>query len=205
MQRNELDPLLVQGLDAKKNDTAAMWRDLPDDRSIWTIPKERMKGKKSGKKKARDHVVPMTDEIVALFAELPQTKKGPFLFSTTDGRVPVSFGTKVKKELDRRMLDKLRELASERGQDPEQVELPHFVNHDLRRTVRSHLSRLKIAEVAREAILAHARPGITGVYDKYDYLSEKREALELWAARLRTIVEPAPGNVVPLRSELIAS
>jgi len=44
--------------------------------------------------------------------------------------------------------------------------------------------------------LAHARPGIKGTYDLYDYLDEKREALELWAARLRTIVEPQPGNVI---------
>jgi hypothetical protein len=49
---------------------------------------------------------------------------------------------------------------------------------------------LKITEEAREAVLAHARPGIKGTYDHHHYLDEKREALELWAARLRTIVEP---------------
>ena len=53
------------------------------------------------------------------------------------------------------------------------------MNHDIRRTVRSRLSRLKVTEEAREAVLAHARPGIKGVYDLHDYLDEKREALEL--------------------------
>ena len=86
-----------------------------------------------------------------------------------------------------------------RGDDPARVKLAHWRNHDIRRTVRSGLSRLKIAEEAREAVLAHARPGIKGVYDLHDYLDEKREALELWAARLRSIVEPPPpSNVIKL-------
>ena len=49
--------------------------------------------------------------------------------------------------------------------------------------------------VVCEAILAHARPGIKGVYDHYGYLDEKREALQLWAGRLRSIVTPQPTNV----------
>jgi hypothetical protein len=198
-QRHEIDALVLERLDGHKKGEAVHWRDIPADRSIWTIPKERMKGKKSGKKQARAHAVPMTDEIVSLFASLPRFK-GRFLFSTTKGRVPVSIGTKVKQELDDLMLEELRALAHSRGKDPSDVELPHWVNHDLRRTVRSHLSRLKIEEVAREALLAHARPGIKGVYDIHDYREEKREALQLWAARLRTIVEPTPNNVVPINA-----
>jgi len=42
------------------------------------------------------------------------------------------------------------------------------------------------------------RPGIKGTYDKYQYLDEKREALTLWNARLRSIVEPPPANVVEM-------
>ena len=77
-------------------------------------------------------------------------------------------------------------------------ELPAFVNHDIRRTVRTRLSALKISEEVRKAVLAHVRPGIKGAYDKYEYLEEKREALTLWNARLRSIIEPPPANVVPL-------
>jgi hypothetical protein len=39
-----------------------------------------------------------------------------------------------------------------------------------------------------EAILAHVKPGIRGVYDRYELLDEKRDALTLWAQRLRSIV-----------------
>jgi hypothetical protein len=106
----------------------------------------------------------------------------------------------VKNRIDKRMLLTLRALARQRGDNPAAVELPHWVNHDIRRTVRSNLSRLKVAEEVREAVLAHARPGIKGTYDHHDYLDEKREALKLWANRLRSIVEPAPSNVVALRA-----
>jgi integrase len=195
VSKRELDPLVRQRVESAET----AWRDLPEDRSIWTIPAARMKGKNRGKKQARDHAVPMTDDIMSLLVNLPKFK-GPFLFTSTSGEKPISIGTKVKDELDRRMLAVLREMAIERGQDPAEVELPPFVNHDLRRTVRSHLSRLKVEEVAREAVLAHARPGIKGVYDLHDYREEKREALQLWAARLRTIVEPPPSNVVKLQT-----
>jgi hypothetical protein len=50
----------------------------------------------------------------------------------------------------------------------------------------------------RELVIAHTRPGLHKVYDQYAYADEKRHALELWAARLRSIVTPPPDNVVVL-------
>jgi integrase len=167
---------------------------------IWVIPPERMKGKDSGKKQARAHAVPLTADIIEILESLPRFNARKYFFSTTNGRSPTWIGTKIKKRLDRRMLLTLRALAKRRGDDPADVTLPPFVNHDIRRTVRSHLSRLKVTEEAREAVLAHARPGIKGTYDLYDYLDEKREALELWAARLREITEPKPDNVIKLHA-----
>lgn len=160
---------------------------------LWTIPPERMKGENE---EARAHVVPITAASSAVFESLPKFKKGTYLFSTTFGTSPAWMSDKVKKRIDRRMLLTLRALARHRGDDPAAVTLPHWINHDIRRTVRSHLSRLKVTEEAREAVLAHARPGIKGTYDLHDYLDEKREALELWAARLRSIVEPQSDNVI---------
>ena len=45
-------------------------------------------------------------------------------------------------------------------------------------------------------MLAHAKPGLHKTYNKYEYLDEKREALEAWHELLRGIVEPIAGNVV---------
>jgi integrase len=176
----------------------ASWDEINIREGVWLIPASRMKGKDSGKRLARAHAVPLTKEILAVIEELPRFKNGKFLFSTTAGQTPVWMGSSVKSRLDARMLRTLKALARKRGEDPAQVRLAPFVNHDIRRTVRSGLSRLKISEEAREAVLAHARPGIRGVYDHHDYLDEKREALELWAARLLQIVEPARDNVVKL-------
>jgi integrase len=178
----------------------AAWSEFNLREGVWVIPAERMKGKDSGKKQARPHAVPLTPDILALLETLPRFKKGKCLFSTTAGQSPTWIGTKIKERLDRRMLLTLRALAKRRGEDPADVTLRHFVNHDIRRTVRSQLSRLRVTEEAREAVLAHARPGIKGTYDLHDYLDEKREALELWAERLREIVTPRPDNVIKLRA-----
>jgi integrase len=176
----------------------ASWLEFDLKNRLWIVPAERMKAKNS---KPRPHAVPITDNLLAILQDLPRFKKGSHLFSTTFGEKAIWLGDKIKKKADARMLRTLRALARRRGDDPAKVELAPWKNHDIRRTVRSRLSRLKVAEEAREAVLAHVRPGIKGVYDAHDYLDEKRDALEQWAARLRSIVEPPPSeNVIPMRS-----
>jgi hypothetical protein len=111
---------------------------------------------------------------------------------------PTEIGSKLKGRIDARMVRTLKALARRRGDDPAKVALAAWKNHDVRRSVRSQLSRVKtITEETREAVLAHVRPGIKGTYDHHHYFDEKREALEAWAVRLRSIVEPpAPSNNV---------
>jgi integrase len=159
---------------------------------VWTIPANRMKGKNG---KARPHAVPLTDGMLQIIGKLPDFREGSYLFSTTFGDTPAWMTDKVKRRIDARMLRTLRALARLHGDHSTKVELPPWTNHDIRRTVRSNLSRLKISEEAREAVMAHARPGIKGVYDHHDYLDEKFEALDLWAAHLRSIVESRAGRV----------
>jgi integrase len=173
----------------------ASWQEFDLTNRLWVIPAIRMKGKNG---KARAHVVPLTSEILKILETLPRFQRGQFLFSTTFGASPAWMSDKVKRRLDGRMLRTLRALARRRGDDPDKVVLAPWTNHDTRRTIRSRLSRLKITEEAREAVLAHVRPGIKGTYDHHDYLDEKREALVLWANRLREIIEPAPHNVVAI-------
>lgn len=75
-------------------------------------------------------------------------------------------------------------------------EVAHFTIHDLRRTARTHLARLGVAEVIAERCLNHAVKGVVGIYDRHDYLEERREALELWAADLQ-LLERGDDKVVP--------
>jgi integrase len=175
----------------------ARWSEFDLGRREWTIPAERMKKVKGG---AKPFMVPLTDAVLGVLSALPRFDSGDFLFSHTFGKTALrpNLFSDPKERLDKIMLEELRAIALERGKDPERVTLPDFVNHDIRRTVRTHLSALRIGEEVREAVLAHVRPGIKGVYDKHQYLDEKREALTLWNARLRSIVEPPPANVVEL-------
>jgi len=74
-----------------------------------------------------------------------------------------------------------------------------FSPHDLRSTARSHLAALGVPPLVAERCLNHSLGGLVAVYDKHDYLDERRAALEKWAALL-TELEGRPDNVVPLRA-----
>ncbi len=74
-----------------------------------------------------------------------------------------------------------------------------FTPHDLRSTCRSHLGMLGVDVLIAERCLNHSLGGLVAVYDKHDYLTERRRALELWAAKLATIEAGAAFNIAPLR------
>jgi integrase len=188
--------LLLSGL--RLNEVAdAVWSEFDLAKGIWTVPAARMKGTNG---KARPHTVPLTARILSILVGLPRFNRGEYLFSTTSGESAVWVSDKVKRRLDAAMLEKLREQAEKDGEAPRNVKLPPWVNHDLRRTLRSRLSELRIDSDVAEAILAHAKPGIRGVYDRYEFLDEKRHALELWATQLRSFVESQLSNVVSVRA-----
>lgn len=167
----------------------------------WVIPAARMKGKEH---RAKSHLVPLTSASLEILGQVPNFE-GPFLFSLSCGKTAVTMPQGIKRRIDTRMLKALRQMAVDRDEDPAKVELAPWVNHDIRRTVRSNLSRLrdkrghKFPLEVREAVLAHTPPAIVGIYDKHDFAQEKFECLEAWAARLDEIVNDKPaGNVLPL-------
>jgi integrase len=185
--------LLLTGL--RLNEVAdATWSEIDLRNGVWVLPSARMKS-------AADHVVPLTEEITAILNSLPRLKSGDYLFSVTFGKSAVWVSDKVKKRLDARMLQTLRALARRRGGDSSKVTLPHFVNHDLRRTLRTGLSKLRVDRDIREAVLAHTRPGVEGIYDRHDYQLEKKDALDRWAAYVQRLglQDAKSKNVVRLR------
>ena len=108
--------------------------------------------------------------------------------TTTFGTKPVNGFSKAKVNLDKAM-------AAELGGTVEP-----FVIHDIRRTMSTGLSALPIPDLVRELVIAHTKPGLHRVYDQFAYLDEKRQALDLWAGRLRDIITPPPANVVQIHS-----
>jgi integrase len=70
--------------------------------------------------------------------------------------------------------------------------------HDLRRTARSLMSRAGVPSDHAERSLGHVMLGVRGIYDRHEYLQEKRHAFEALAGQIEHIVNPQR-NVVPLR------
>ena len=75
--------------------------------------------------------------------------------------------------------------------------------HDLRRTMATGLQRLGVRLEVTEQVLNHvsgSRAGIVGVYQRHDFASEKRAALDAWGEHVMRIAEgrAAMGNVVTL-------
>ncbi len=70
--------------------------------------------------------------------------------------------------------------------------IPRWTPHDLRRTVATGMSRLKIGQIVIGHVLNHrsvTKASLTQqVYDQHDFTSEKKEALEAWAKHLAAIV-----------------
>jgi integrase len=77
--------------------------------------------------------------------------------------------------------------------------LDKFTIHDLRRTMRTHLSSLGIRSEVAERCLNHKLPGLQGVYNTHDYFAERKAALETWTALLLEI-ERGERKVTPMRS-----
>jgi integrase len=173
--------LLLTG--ARKSEVAGgQWRELDLKKKLWMVPPERFKSNAT-------HIIPLSDQAVAVLREVPRFTKGDHLFSTTYGEKPVAGFSKAKAALDVQMKESL-------GAQP-----PPWVIHDIRRTVRTRLASLRVPDMVAEMVIGHGRNGLQRVYDQHRYVDEMREALELWAARLRDIVTPPPDNLVRLQKE----
>jgi integrase len=70
---------------------------------------------------------------------------------------------------------------------PEGHEVQYWTPHDLRRVIRTHMSRLRVRREVAERVIAHKPEGVEAIYDRYEYLDEKRTALKLWESELRRI------------------
>ena len=148
---------------------------------LWTLPPERTKNKLR-------HVVPLSSLALDIIkAAIDDTKGSAFLFPTPRGNGPVD-GHAVSTAM-RRTRDTL-------------VFEPPIRTHDFRRTVTSQMAEMGVAEstIARVLNQISGYNSVTSrVYNQYDYLTEKRAALDGWAMRLAAIVDGSEAKVVELR------
>jgi integrase len=71
-----------------------------------------------------------------------------------------------------------------------------FTPHDLRRTAATFMTRLGIPRLHVEKVLNHSTGDIAEVYDRHDYLPEKRSAVEKWGQHLTASIEGREQKVI---------
>jgi integrase len=157
----------------RRSEVARMrWDQVAD--GAWTIPAEE---NKSG----RLHVVPLSAEVEVLLKTLPRTTS-PFVFPA-----------RVRPSQDRPVAPISGFSAATRKVNSELDEPIDWRIHDLRRTATSFMARLRFPPHVLSAVLNHApqatMKGVLSVYNRYEYLTEKREALEAWARYVQSQVE----------------
>lgn len=153
------------------------WSEIDLAKGLWVIPADRMKADTA-------HIVPLAPEAIAILADLPRWR-GPFVLTTTGGRRPIANFSGLKAKIDALIPD-----------------VAPWRFHDLRRTMRTGLSSLRIPDTVSELCIAHTQKGLHKVYDQHAYIDEKRQAFEAWANRIKSIVEPGdPTNVIKMREQ----
>jgi integrase len=153
----------------------ARWREVDLERRVFVVPAERFKSNVP-------HMIPISDDLLALFEGLPRFQRGDHLFSASFGERPVTGFSWGKRQIDARV-----------------GAIPPWSYHDLRRTFRTKLSELRVPEPICELAVGHSKRGLIKVYDQHRFEVELREAFDAWAARLRSIVTPPPDNVVHMQ------
>lgn len=131
-------------------------------------------------KSERAFLVTLSTQAQNIISNLPLFVDGPFILSSTNGQKSIA-------GVARKVINVLHEKAEKHLGKP----MEHFMLHDFRRTVRTHLSRLRVSGVVAELAIGHSLKGLDARYNIYDFALEKREALQGWADEL-TVAPIAP-------------
>jgi len=149
----------------RRNEVATMrWEDLDQQGSLWTIPAE-------ASKNGQLHAVPLVPGIIDIVARIPHLDQTLLFPSRRAGR-PFSAFSKGKRQLA--YLSKVES----------------FTLHDLRRTVATRLAGFAVEPHIIERLLNHTTGvlgGVAGVYNRFKYREEVRQALALWVAHVQQL------------------
>lgn len=126
-------------------------------------------------KHSREHTIPLGQQAITL---LEKTTPEHGYYFPAKGRIdrPFSGFSKSKRAL--------RELLPS---------IPHFTDHDLRRTFSTNVARLGVAPHVKEMLLGHAsaKGEVEAIYDLYTYLPEMRAAVEKYDTHIGKLLAAA--------------
>lgn len=174
----------------------ARWDEIDMDAKTWTVPAERMKGKKS-RKIGKSHKVPLSQAALELLQSIPRTDT-PLIFE----------GQKQGAPIGKRGMGRI--LAQMDAEQREQGKTGYLdedgrciVPHGFRSTFRNWAAEeTEVDNIVPEMAMAHAiRSKVESSYRRGDLLERRRPLMEAWGAYVTS--EPV-NNVIPLRKKASA-
>jgi integrase len=152
----------------RRNEVAGMrWSEISKDLSTWTLPRKRAKNSKS-------HIVPLSEQAQIILKKIKKTRiflDCDFVF-TTNGKSQISGFSKLKKALDKA------------------CGISDWWFHDFRRTIVTWLAANGFSHIVADRILNHQEgvlSSIAAVYQKYEYLEERKAALIAWGKYIQKL------------------
>ncbi|WP_168426717.1 tyrosine-type recombinase/integrase [Erwinia amylovora] len=157
--------------------TESQWKEFDLENCKWVLPANRSK---TGKEIA----IPLSPLALDFFNELKVRACGSeYVFPNRRVSKSLHMG---KDTLNRAIVKLFGQEPGKKIQPPNKMEnLEYFTIHDLRRTCRSLLASLSVPPHIAEICLNHKIEGVQGVYDRYDYFIERKEALNNLSNQLR--------------------
>ncbi|MBW9113854.1 tyrosine-type recombinase/integrase [Rhizobium cauense] len=152
------------------------WSEIDIGKKLWTIPKDRVKhGNELG-----DLYVALTDEAAALLEELRRGQPkgwGDCVFSVTNGQTP--YTAYDMDDFRARVEEEFRKLMPGSAMD-------RFWLHDLRRVVRTALSKLGVPKEIAEYVIGHRKKKD---YNQDLFIAPCRKAMRQFTDRLLRVLD----------------
>lgn len=167
---NYLACVLLVCLGVRKSELCeAKWEEFKLDDALWHLPKERSKTNVG-------FTIPLAPEVLIWLEELRVRGFGSeYVFPSRRASKRPHMGADT---LNRAITKLFGKEAGKKKQPPNLMgDMPHFTVHDLRRTCRTLLAQQGTLGHVAERCLNHKLKGVEGIYNKHDYLEERKEAL----------------------------
>lgn len=149
----------------------ARWDEIDWDKRVWIIPASRMKARK-------EHVVPLSDEAVALLKKIPKLNKVDYMFPGTKRGTVISDMTIAKAMKSAHAAE---EKAGKYGFYDGKSGLP-AVPHGIRSTFRDWCEENGVNRDLAEMCLAHTvGSAVERAYRRTELIEKRREVMANWA------------------------
>ena len=161
----------------------ARWDEFDINEELWTIPGARTKN-------GLLNVVPVSSQVRRILDKHKEALELKRQKRTKRGDPGIESAFVFPNRLLAKQSDApVTHVRKATGRLWRRLKIEEFSAHDLRRTFITGLKKMQVPGHVVDRITNHKAVGITDrVYNQYDYLKEKREALDAWGAKVARIV-----------------